>query len=432
MHPKIKWKGKERDMLEFAKTPPKGWNSWDVYGASVTEEEVKRNADIMAEKLKKYGWNYVVVDIQWYEPGAESAAYRKFADLKIDEYSRVLPAENRFPSSADGVGFAPLAEYVHQLGLKFGIHILRGIPRQAVHGRMHIKGTDKTADQIAINSICPWNSDMYGVDMSIPEGQLYYDSLMELYASWGVDFIKVDDIAYSTIYRDSHRKEIEGIRKAIDKTGRDIVLSLSPGPARLQDGSFLQKTANMWRLTDDFWDEWELLYDMFDRCNYWSPFIRKGNWPDCDMLPLGHIGIRSGERGKADRMTCFTKPEQKTMITLWSIFQSPLMYGGELADLDEWTLSLLTNTEVNEMHRTLDGQRQEYRDDEWIVWSGENEENTYIVIFNVSDKKKEIPDKLAEIYIKEDAKEIWSGKKATEAAEEVDSHGCVLYQMKRM
>ena len=179
-------------MLEFAKTPPKGWNSWDVYGASVTEEEVKRNADIMAEKLKKYGWNYVVVDIQWYEPGAESAAYRKFADLKIDEYSRVLPAENRFPSSADGVGFAPLAEYVHQLGLKFGIHILRGIPRQAVHGRMHIKGTDKTADQIAINSICPWNSDMYGVDMSIPEGQLYYDSLMELYASWGVDFIKVD------------------------------------------------------------------------------------------------------------------------------------------------------------------------------------------------------------------------------------------------
>lgn len=148
-----------------------------------------------------------------------------------------------------------------------------------------------------------------------------------------------------------------------------------------------------------------------------------------------HWGIlesSSGERGKADRMTCFTKPEQKTMITLWSIFQSPLMYGGELADLDEWTLSLLTNTEVNEMHRTLDGQRQEYRDDEWIVWSGENEENTYIAIFNVSDKKKEIPDKLAEIYIKEDAKEIWSGKKATEVAEEVDSHGCVLYQMKRM
>ena len=188
----------------------------------------------------------------------------------------------------------------------------------------------------------------------------------------------------------------------------------------------------MWRLTDDFWDEWELLYDMFDRCNYWSPFIRKGNWPDCDMLPLGHIGIRSGERGKADRMTCFTKPEQKTMITLWSIFQSPLMYGGELADLDAWTLSLLTNTEVNEMHRTLEGQRQEYRDDEWIVWSGENKESTYIAIFNVSDEKKEIPGKLTERYLRKDAKEIWSGEKVTEGTEEVENHGCVLYQMKRI
>lgn len=163
-----------------------------------------------------------------------------------------------------------------------------------------------------------------------------------------------------------------------------------------------------------------------------SPFIRKGNWPDCDMLPLGHIGIRSGERGKADRMTCFTKPEQKTMITLWSIFQSPLMYGGELADLDAWTLSLLTNTEVNEMHRTLEGQRQEYRDDEWIVWSGENKESTYIAIFNVSDEKKEIPGKLTERYLRKDAKEIWSGKKVTEGTEEVESHGCVLYQMKRI
>ena len=150
------------------------------------------------------------------------------------------------------------------------------------------------------------------------------------------------------------------------------------------------------------------------------------------MLPLGHIGIRSGERGKADRMTCFTKPEQKTMITLWSIFQSPLMYGGELADLDAWTLSLLTNTEVNEMHCTLEGQRQEYRDDEWIVWSGENKESTYIAIFNVSDEKKEIPDKLTERYLRKDAKEIWSGKKVTEGTEEVESHGCVLYQMKRI
>ncbi|WP_429964656.1 glycoside hydrolase family 27 protein [Enterococcus sp. AZ072] len=419
-----------RNLRNFAKTPPKGWNSWDVYGASVTEEEVRRNAVVMATKLKQHGWDYVVVDIQWYEPGADSAAYHVFAPLNIDEFSRVMPAENRFPSVKDGNGFKSLGDYIHSLGLKFGIHILRGIPREAVHKRMNIKGSDKTADQIAVNSICPWNSDMYGVDVSMPEGQLYYDSLLEMYAEWGVDFIKVDDIAYSTIYREAHLAEITAIRKAIDKTGREIVLSLSPGPARLQDGSFLQENANMWRLTDDFWDDWELLYDMFDRCNYWSPFIKPGNWPDCDMLPLGHIGIRSGERGMPDRMTNFTKPEQKTMITLWSIFQSPLMFGGELADLDEWTLGLLTNEEINAMHTTLNKQKQEFRNEEWIVWSGENDQNNYIAIFNVSNTDQAIPLDLMNEYISMDqAIELWSGDTKEMFDNKLESHGCAIFKL---
>lgn len=416
-------------MRNFAKTPPKGWNSWDAYGASVTEEEIRKNADVMAGKLKRYGWEYVVADIQWYEPTADSAHYHKFAALNMDEYSRLIPAENRFPSSKDGAGFKPLAEYIHGLGLKFGIHIMRGIPRQAVHQKTKIKGTSLTADRIALNSICPWNSDMYGVDMSIPEGQLYYDSLLELYAEWGVDFIKVDDIAYSTIYREAHFAEIVAIRRAIDKTGREIVLSLSPGPARLQDGSFLQKNANMWRLTDDFWDEWDMLYDMFERCDRWSPFIRKGNWPDCDMLPLGHIGIRSGERGQGDRMTRFTKAEQRTMVTLWSLFQSPLMLGGELTDLDEWTLGLITNEELNRMHSTLTEQQQEFRDKEWIIWTAENNESRYTAVFNVSDKSQKIPEKISQKELAEEAVELWSGRKLAElAGSKIDAHDCVVFR----
>lgn len=419
-------------MRNFVKTPPKGWNSWDVYGASVNEEEVRKNAEVMAEKLKRYGWEYVVVDIQWYEPSADSADYHKFAALNMDEYSRLMPSENRFPSSKNGAGFRPLADYIHGLGLKFGIHILRGIPRQAVYQKTKIKGTNMTADQIALNSICPWNSDMYGVDVSILEGQLYYDSLLELYADWGVDFIKVDDIAYSTIYREAHFAEIAAIRSAIDKTGREIVLSLSPGPARLQDGSFLQKNANMWRLTDDFWDEWDMLYEMFERCSCWSPFIRKGNWPDCDMLPLGHIGIRSGERGQGDRTTRFTRAEQRTMVTLWSLFQSPLMFGGELTDLDEWTTGLLTNEEMNRMHSTLTGQRQEFRDEEWIVWTAENDDSRYTAFFNVSDKTMKIPEDLKQKEPVDDAVELWSGRTGRELeGSEVDSHGCLIFRQSR-
>ena len=207
---------KNMGFLEFAKTPPRGWNSWDCFGASVTEGEVKANAEFVAKHLKQYGWNYIVVDIQWSEPTADSSAYHKFASLCMDEYSRLIPAENRFPSSAGGRGFGPLADYIHSLGLKFGIHVMRGIPRQAVHSKSAIKGTTMTADQLAVNNICPWNTDMYGVDIGLPEAQLYYDSLLELYASWGVDFLKVDDTANSTLFG-CHKGEIE--LKPVSRSG---------------------------------------------------------------------------------------------------------------------------------------------------------------------------------------------------------------------
>lgn len=372
-------------------TPPKGWNSWDVYGASVTESEVKENAAYMAENLLSHGWEYVVVDIQWYEPTADSSHYHAFAELKMDEYGRLLPAENRFPSAVNGVGFKNLSDYVHSLGLKFGIHIMRGIPRQAVHLNVPIAGTNLRARDIAhANSICPWNTDMYGIDMGKEGAQAYYDSIFKLYAEWGVDFIKVDDIADSKLYS-THLEEIKAIRKAIDKTGRDMVLSLSPGPAPLKYGTFFQEYANMWRLTDDFWDNWEQLKDMFTRCAQWSPFVGPGSWPDCDMLPLGHIGIRSVDGGGADRLTRFTKAEQRTMMTLWSIFRSPLMLGCELTDLDDWTLHLLREPTLKIMHQEGRNARQIHNEDDWVVWQTEANATVYYVIFNLSDTERVTP-----------------------------------------
>ncbi|MEF2966258.1 glycoside hydrolase family 27 protein [Paenibacillus sp. M1] len=370
----------------IAPTPPMGWNSWDCYGAAVTEKEVRANADYMAKHLKDFGWEYVVVDIQWYEPGAVSSQYRPFVPLEMDEFSRLIPAVNRFPSAADGRGFKPLADYVHGLGLKFGIHIMRGIPRQAAHAATPIKGSSATARDIAhTNSICPWNTDMYGVDASKEGAQAYYDSLFELYAEWGVDFVKVDDIAASRLY-DSHLSEIALIRKAIDRSGRPMTLSLSPGPAPLQHADFLEQNANMWRMTDDFWDLWELLLDMFDRCEKWQGRPGPGHWPDCDMLPLGHIGIRSVDGGGADRWTRFTKDEQVTMMTLWTLFRSPLFFGGELNDNDDWTLSLLTNRDVLTMHRDGSEAKQVYRIGDRIVWTSKGPDNTrYVALFNTGD-----------------------------------------------
>lgn len=382
---------------KVALTPPMGWNSWDCYGASVCEDEVRGNAEYMAKYLKQYGWEYVVVDIQWYEPGAYSSIYRPFVPLEMDEYARLVPAVNRFPSAAGGKGFKPLADYVHSLGLKFGIHIMRGIPRQAVHANSSILGTNIRAREIAhTSSICSWNTDMYGVNPEKPGAQEYYDSIFKLYASWGVDYVKVDDIARLFIGNELYYAgEVELIRNAIDACGRNMVLSLSPGPSLLEHAEHLKKHANMWRMTNDFWDRWDDLYYEFDRCNKWSKYTGPGHWPDADMLPLGHIGIRSVDGGAGDRWTRFTKDEQLAMMTLWCIFRSPLMFGGELRDNDEWTLSLLTNEEVlrvlNHSHSNRQLFRKEVEGGDHIGWTAIDEDGScYLALFNTCDTESNV------------------------------------------
>jgi len=380
----------------IAPTPPMGWNSWDCYGATVREDEVIGNAEYMAKHLKPYGWEYVVVDIQWYEPQAVSSAYNAYFPLEMDEYARLIPAVNRFPSAKDGQGFKPLGDKIHALGLKFGIHIMRGIPRQAAHQNTPIKGTNKTARDIAHhNSICPWNTDMYGINPHAEGAQEYYNSIFDLYASWGVDYVKVDDIAASHLYG-IHRDEIKMIQKAIQNSGRDMVLSLSPGPAPLEHADLLKTYANVWRMTDDYWDKWHYLYGMFERCEKWAVHVGPGSWPDCDMLPLGHLGIRSVDgfwdepplpKGvMRDRMTRFTKDEQKTMMSLWCIFRSPLMFGGELRDNDEWTLSMLTNQELMAMPNKITKSYQVSRDGDLIIWRGEATDCGYFALFNASEE----------------------------------------------
>ena len=260
--------------------PPMGWNSWDCYGTSVTEAVVRQNASYMAEHLKPYGWEYVVVDIQWYQPTATDFNYAPFSDVTMDEWGRLQPAENRFPSAAQGAGFKPLSDYVHGLGLKFGIHIMRGIPRMAAHRHLPIAGSEYTCARAADpNSICQWNPDMYGARQDHPAAQAYYDSIFRMYAQWGVDFVKCDDIAREYPHC---KREIEMISTACRNCGRDIVLSLSPGPAPLSEAEHLKTWANMWRITDDFWDDWKLLKGMFERAEKWCVHAGSGHWPDAD------------------------------------------------------------------------------------------------------------------------------------------------------
>lgn len=431
------------DKNYLAKTPPMGWNSWDCYGASVTEEQLRGNAEYMAEHMKEYGWEYVVCDIQWYEPKAKSTEYNHFFPLIMDEYSRLLPAENRFPSAADGKGFEPLAEYIHSLGLKFGIHIMRGIPRQAVHGATPILGTSATARDIAQQySLCPWNTDMYGVNPNAEGAQAYYDSIFLLYAQWGVDFVKVDDICvteHTPKNPYSAAREIEMIRSAMNRCGRDMVLSLSPGPADVTRAEHLSAHANMWRMTGDFWDNWPQLYAMFERCHTWSPFVKEGCWPDCDMLPVGHIGLNTKGNDKNARLTNFSKEEQRTMMTLWCIFRSPLMVGAELRQNDDFTLALLTNKELLTMHRDSHGARQIYRMGDTVIWlSHGGEAEWYVAFFNTSftESCPDIPLSLLGIAGEVAIRDLWEGADIGIARQRLSAavapHGAKAYKLIQM
>jgi len=366
-----------------APTPPMGWNSWDSYGTTVTEAQIKANADAMARDLASHGWRYIVVDIQWYEPNAQGHDYAPGARLAMDNYGRLLPAVNRFPSAADGTGFTHLAEYIHGKGLKFGIHVMRGIPRQAVEKNTPIKGTQyRAADIVDKDNPCRWNPDMWGVDTTKPGSQAYYDSLAELYASWGVDFIKADDMG-SHLYQPA---EIKALSLAIRKTSRPIVLSISPGPAPVSEAEFFEKYAQMWRISDDFWDDWKLLKKQFDYTRDWAEFVGKNDtWPDADMLPLGKLRVTAKEGGGSP--TKFTADEQQTLMTLWSIFRSPLIFGGDLPSNDKATNALISNDEVLAVDQRSSGNHQVFEGGNVRAWIADVPGGTdhYLAVFNLGD-----------------------------------------------
>ncbi|MGN0522486.1 MAG: glycoside hydrolase family 27 protein [Eubacterium sp.] len=429
---------------KLAKTPPMGWNSWDCFGAGVNEKQLRENADYMAKNLKQFGWEYIVCDIQWYEPKSKDNDYNNFTELDMDEYGRLIPAVNRFPSANGSKGFREIADYCHSLGLKFGIHIMRGIPRQAVHADTPIKNSKYSARQIAHHfSVCSWNTDMYGLK-NCEGAQDYYNSIFELYAQWGVDFIKCDDIAVTEFRKwdnpYSADYEIEMIRKAIDSCGRDMVLSLSPGPAEISTAKHLAKNANMWRITGDFWDHWDKLHDMFDRCLLWQNEVKPGHYPDCDMLPLGVLSKNGSCHGPQNRKTQFTKAEQITMMSLWGIFKSPLIMGGNMPENDEWTLSLLTNEEYINMHKTSYGAHQHYRNEKNgkgdIIWISNGKGCKYAAMFNTRDKSHCVKLDLTAILMpdtKYSFYDIWEKKNAGEYKNsfktEIDAHGARLFKI---
>ncbi|MGW3132148.1 glycoside hydrolase family 27 protein [Streptomyces sp. NPDC001123] len=412
--------------------PPMGWNSWDCYGTTVTEEEVLANAGFMREHLLPHGWDTVVVDIQWYEPTARAHGYNPDAPLVLDGHGRQLPAPNRFPSAAGGAGFGPLTARVHGMGLRFGLHIMRGIPRRAVEARLPVLGTDFTAAEVAdTDSVCPWNSDNYGLNHDHPGAQAYYDAQVAQFAAWGVDFVKADDMLFPY-----HEREIAAYARAIERSGRSIELSLSPGTdmslARLDH---LREHATMWRVCDDLWDRWEDVEAQFARMARWAPWQGERGWADADMLPLGHIGIRA-ERG-ADRQCALTHPEQVSLLTLWLISRSPLMMGGDLPTSPPETVALLTNDEALDVLLHSTGNQEVLRERDLVLWTARDTDGhtRYAAVFSLADEERRVEVPLGSVGAtpRDRVRELWT---RTDSAHDgrrlvtvLPAHGAALYRL---
>lgn len=416
--------------------PPMGWNSYNCFGGNVTEQEVKANVDYMEKNLKQLGWEYIVVDFLWFcddQNSSEKMANRR-PHQYIDEYGRLIPSVKLHPSSVEGKGFKPLADYIHAKGLKFGIHIMRGIPRQAIENNTPIKNANSSALEVAnLPDTCLWYGGLVGVNMTKQGAQEYYNSLFELYASWGVDFIKVDDISFPY-----HADEIEAVNKAILHSGRPMVLSLSPGPALIGNPQHLRENANMWRISKDFWDDWGQLKEQFNYARSWAGAATVGHYPDFDMLSLGKLAKRSELKNNKERYSKFTKDEQYTHMTLWSIFGSPLIFGGHLPENDPFTLSLITNEHVLKVNQ-FGKHCREIRNDEMIsIWISEFQDSKElnVAVFNLDDNnKKSVTISLDDLKLegKYSIRDLWEKKDVrmvgNEFAIEVNSHGAKIFTL---
>ncbi|SFS05809.1 Alpha galactosidase A [Granulicella pectinivorans] len=422
-----------------AATPPMGWNSWDAYGLTITEEQFRANVKVLATALKPYGWNYAVIDEGWFMVNPTDSPKPSTSGMLIDAYGRYIPAVTRFPSAVGDRGFEQIGRDVHAAGLKFGIHIVRGIPRMAVIANTPVEGSAFHAVDVADQEdACPWDPTNWGVKDNAA-GQAYYDSLLRQFAGWGVDLLKVDCISDHPYKVD----EIRMIRRAIEKAGRPVVLSLSPGPTNLSHAAEVGELAQMWRISDDIWDVWKAetgfpqsVTSQFARVAAWEKYAKPGNWPDADMLPLGELRPQPGW-GKA-RTSRLTEDESKTQITLWAMARSPLILGANLTMLDGFTTTLLVNRDLIRIDQASMGSREVSHEGDLIAWTADLPgREKALALFNVGDTPMTMDVEFAKYGLgkgKYRVRNVWDGTAAGRTGEVkgvvVPAHGCVVWMLR--
>ncbi|MBI9016985.1 MAG: glycoside hydrolase family 27 protein [Phycisphaerae bacterium] len=409
-------------------SPPMGWNSYTGYSIAVTEKELLKNIDFISKNLLPYGYNTVTVDNGWFLSGQG-----KGITIALDEYGRPGSHKYFFPN-----GLKYTIDYAHKKGVKFGIWLLRGINRRAVEENLPIEGTDyHMLDIVDKKSYCPWAIAPwwnYGVDMSKPGAQEYYDGLIKKYADMGVDFIKFDDIV-------PNPDEVEAVAKAIAKCDRKIILSLSPGDHIKIEHSNAYKKANMVRITSDIWDNRGSLETTFRRWeamqDYTGPEV--GSFLDMDMICFGHLYITVNDGWQCK----LTKDQKRTFMTQRAMAASPLMLGGVLYSMDEFSLSLFINPEILACNKNAVIGKLVHRANKIDVWKTTQHGKTdsgWIGIFNRDGKNStkinvDLKDLALNIEYNYTIKNAWTGKFIPASKQytfEIPADGVVFLRYQKM
>ncbi|XP_061373625.1 uncharacterized protein LOC133315953 [Gastrolobium bilobum] len=344
--------------------PPRGWNSYDSFSWVISEKEYLQNADIISQRLLVHGYQYAVVDYLWYRSlkgGNNSLGFDT-----IDKWGRLLPDPERWPSSSEGRGFIEVADKVHSMGLKFGVHLMAGISTQAFNNNTPILDTTTGqayeesgrlwhAKDIGIPArACEWMTNGFmAINATNGAGKAFLRSIYELYASWGVDFVKLDCVFGADLDLD----EITSVSQILKDLNHSIVLSLSPGVGATPDmAKAISGLVNTYRITGDDWDEWPAILAHFNVSRDFAAAkligvegLKGNSWPDLDMLPFGWLtdpGVNEGPH----RFSRLSQEEKRTQMTLGCMAKSPIMYGGDLRKLDKWTYHLITNPTLLEIN----------------------------------------------------------------------------------
>ena len=339
-----------------APTPPMGWDSFGAYGFSIDEAQFRANAAVLAG-IQQFGWKYAILAPGWYmgNPAGRSLAERKF---QLNAAGVPVPDPVRFPSSTGGVGLRPLGNWLHQQGLKFGLHVVSGIPRDAVRANLPVAGTGFHAAEAADTSAtCPGDDSTYGVADNAA-GQAFLNSMFRLYAGWGVDLVRVDCIGGEPY----NSTAIKQIAHAIQSSGRPIVLSLSSGAAPLDRAAEIQESAQLWQIVPAHTDVWEAapgsapgslagVRPAFDLFPKWFTYSGPDAWPDAGMLTGGWLEPNPAN-GKA-RQSGLSADEERSELAFWAIVRSPLILGANLTRLDDTTRALVSNQDLLFMNQSV-------------------------------------------------------------------------------